>query len=126
MWRRFLAVIIASTIAHAQGILTPEARQEILDYKLTMERANHLIAALPEMTKFFVSLPPAEQAKALKAKPADRLANTVNNPQTAAILKRHGLTAKEYLVGVPALRMALLVAQGIHSPNVVASPANVA
>ena len=29
-----------------------------------------------------------------------------------AILEQNGLTAQEYLVGVPALRMALMAAQG--------------
>ena len=43
-----------------------------------------------------------------------------------AIIKANGLTAPEYLVGVPALRMALLRAQGMpESDLIVASPANV-
>ena len=112
--------------ALGQARLTPEARQEILDYKLTMQRANQLIAALPEMTRFVVSLSPEARAQAAKATPAERLANTANNPTSAAILKRNGLTAKEYLVGVPALRMALMIAEGIQTPDIVASPANVA
>ena len=44
-----------------------------------------------------------------------------------AILKQYGLTARDYLVGVPALRMALSLAQGMPAtPVTVASPANVA
>ena len=39
----------------------------------------------------------------------------------------HALTAQDYLVGVPTLRMALMVAQGLPTgPNIIASPANVA
>jgi hypothetical protein len=43
-----------------------------------------------------------------------------------AIARQHGLTAKEYGYGVPALRMAIMAAQGLKGPNVIASPANVA
>jgi hypothetical protein len=44
-----------------------------------------------------------------------------------AILKQNNLTSREYLVGVPALHMALLAAQGLaNSSHVIASPANVA
>ena len=126
MWRLLFPVAIALTVAQGQARLTPEARQEILDYKFTMQRANQLIAALPEMSKFVASLSPEARAKAAKATPAERLANTANNPTSAAILKRNGLTAKEYLVGVPALRMAMMIAQGIQAPDIFASPANVA
>ena len=121
-----LSIAIALSGALGQAGVTPEARQEILDYKLTMQRANQLIAALPEMTKFVVSLSPEERARAAKATPAERLANTADNPTSAAILKRNGLTAREYVVGVPALRMAMMVAQGMQAPNIFASPSNVA
>jgi len=126
MWALLFPIAIALSGALGQARVTPEARQQILDYKLTMQRANQLIAALPEMSKFVVSLSPEEGAKAAKATPAERLANTANNPTSAAILKRNGLTAREYLVGVPALRMAMMIAQGIQAPNIFASPANVA
>ena len=126
MWRVLFPVAIALSGALGQARLTPEARQEILDYKLTMQRANQLIAALPEMSKFVLSLSPEARAKAAKATPAERLANTANNPTSAAIRKRNGLTAKEYLVGVPTLRMAMMIAEGIQAPDIFASPANVA
>jgi hypothetical protein len=126
MWALLFPLVIALSGAVGQAGVTPEARQEILDYKLTLQRANQLIAALPEMTKFVLSLSPEERARAAKATPAERLANTANNPTSAAILKRNGLTAREYLVGVPALRMAMMVAEGTQAPNIFASPANVA
>jgi len=124
-WLLFLAAI-ALTGAIGQARQAPNARQEILDYKLTMQRANQLMAALPEMTKFVLSLSPEARAKAAKATPAEMVANTANNPTSAAILKRNGLTATEYLVGVPALRMAIMIAEGVQAPNIYASPANVA
>ena len=43
------------------------------------------------------------------------------------ICKRKGLTAKDYIVGVRALRRALWLAEGMQeSPDVFASPANLA
>jgi hypothetical protein len=50
-----------------------------------------------------------------------------NDPKAMAILKQNGLTARDYVVGVPALRMALMGTQGMPpSSNIIASPANVA
>ena len=57
--------------------------------------------------------------------PATNGQSTANNPTSAAILKRNGLTAEEYLVGVPALRMAIMIVEGVRAPNILASPANV-
>ena len=42
-----------------------------------------------------------------------------------AIVEANHLTAREYLVGVPALRMAMMAAQGTgNSATLVVSPAN--
>lgn len=112
----------SSKVASAQ-------RQEILGYRLTLARANHLITAMEAMTKYVMSLPDfqARLARAMKMTPAERRAEMEQDPNAMAILKRNGLTAQEYLVGVPALRMALMAAQGAtSSPAVTASPANVA
>ena len=58
--------------------------------------------------------------------PAERRA-VEKDPKAMAILKENGLTAPEYLVGVPTLRMALMVAQGaVTGPTIIASSANVA
>lgn len=80
------------------------------------------------MTKYVASLPEFGERvrKAMKQTPAQRLADFEADPKAMAIAKQHGLTVKEYLVGVPALRMALLAAQGMAGPNIIASPANVA
>lgn len=108
---------------------SPETRQEILKYELTLARANELITALDAMTKYVVSLPDfADRMRAAtKMTPAERLALMEKDPKTMAILKQNGLTATEYVVGVPALRIALMVAQGVPaSGNIVVSPANLA
>ena len=104
-------------------------RQAILDYQLTLQSANRLITAMEAMTKYVVSLPDFQDRvrKSMTMTPAERLAQVENDPKAMAILKQNSLTAREYLVGVPALRMALMVAQGLPTgPNIIASPANVA
>jgi len=123
-----LLVTCAPAAARAQRGLTPEARQAIMDYQLTLPRAEHLITALDAMTKYVVSLPDYQERmrKSATMTPAERAAQMENDQKTAAILKDNGLTARDYLVGVPALRMALMAAQGATAPNIVASPVNVA
>lgn len=106
----------------------PQERQEILNYKLTMPRANQLLAAMEAMTKYVLSLPDwqSRMAKSAKMTPAELLASVENDPKAMAILKQHDLTAKDYLVGVPALRQAIWSAAGRTGPNINASPANLA
>ena len=50
--------VLASTLAVAQtGQKSSQDRQAILDYPLTLPRANQLIKAMDAMTKYLVSLP---------------------------------------------------------------------
>jgi len=119
----------ASGLAVGQTAAAPsQARQDILAYQLTLPRANQLIAAMQAMTQYVVSLPDYKDrlVKAMKMTPAERQAAMEKDPKAMAILKQNGLTAPEYVVGVPALRMALMAAQGATSPNIVASPSNLA
>ena len=76
----------------------------ILDYRLTLQGANQWIAAVPEMTRYVISLPPEVLAKAAKRTRAEQVANLEKDPKAMAVVKQNGLTAKEYIVGVPALR----------------------
>jgi len=124
-----LLVTCAAAPARAQRGLTPEARQAIMDYQLTLPRAEHLITALDALTKYLVSLPDYQERlrKSATMTPAERAAQMEKDPKTAAILKDNSLTARDYLVGVPALRMALMGAQGAdNAPNIAYSPANLA
>jgi hypothetical protein len=133
---RFVTILVfallgASNIlvAGQASRLSPEERQALLAYQLTLPRANQLITAMDAMTKYLVSLPDYQErmAKSMKLTAAERGAQLDNDPKASAILKQNGLTARDYLVGVPALRMALIAAQGGgENPNIVASPANVA
>ena len=123
----FVSSGVSSAAAQA-GQLSPQARQAILDYELTLPRAEHLITAMQEMTKYLVSLPDYQDRmrKSMTMTPAERAAQMEKDPKAAAILKENSLTGRDYLVGVPALRMALMAAQGAATPNIVASPVNLA
>ena len=134
--RNSFVLLVALSVGPASGLAvgqTPAAsspeRQEILAYQLTLPRANHLITAMQAMTRYLVSQPDFQDrvVKAMKMTPTELRAQVEKDPKAMAILKENGLTAQEYLVGVPTLRMALMAAQGATgSPGVMASPANVA
>ena len=123
-----LLVTLGSVHPAAAQSLTPEQRDAILGYSLTLDRANHLIAAMTSVTQYLVSLPDYQErlVRSAKLPAAERAAQMEQDPKISSILKENGLTARDYLVGVPTLRMALLVAQGLASPNIVASAANAA
>ena len=114
----------------AFGLVPGAARgQEVPDYQLTLPRANQLITAMEAMTKYLVSLPDFQDRllKSMKMTPAEQRAQMEKDPMAMIILKKNGLTAEEYLVGVPTLRKALMAAQGnANAPGNGVSPANLA
>ena len=122
-----IGLVRGTSVSHAQTLSTQQ-RQDILAYQLDLPRANHLIIAMQAMTRYMVSLPDFQErlVKSMKMTPAERRAQMEKDPKAMAILKENGLTPPEYLTGVPALRMALLTAQGTGGPNIVASPGNTA
>ena len=87
-----------------------------------------MITAMQAMTAYLISLPDYQERmrKSATMTAADRIAQIEKDPKAAEILKENSLTARDYLIGVPALRMALMAAQGATAANIVASPANVA
>lgn len=103
-------------------------REEILAYQLTLPRAHSLISATRDMTKYAMSLPDFQQRamKMMTMTSAQQQAELEADQNAVKIFRDHGLTAKEYMVGGPALRMAMLIAEGNTSPNLFASPANLA
>ena len=123
----WLVLCVAASLAHAQN-LSPQQRQAILDYQLTLAGAEQLITAMQALTKYLISLPDYQERmrKSATMTAADRIAQLDSDPKAAAILKQNSLTARDYLIGVPALRMALMAAQGATAPNIVASPVNLA
>ena len=126
--KKTVALVLFVFVAGARAQnLSDEARKAILDYPLTMDRANHLITALEAMSKYVISMPDYldRMRKASQMTGAEQVAQMEKDPNAMDILKRNSLTARDYIVGVPALRMALLAAGGRTSPTIVASPANV-
>jgi hypothetical protein len=127
----FVLVGVAVAPVLAQSQLSADRREAILAYKLTKPLADKLLAALPEMTRYVMAKPNVKELVARSAKQSlkEGIAQTEADPGAMAILKKHGLTAREYLVGVPALRMAILRAQSGDaslSDILVASADNVA
>ena len=127
---RVLSALLVAFISlpHSAAGQATTVQQEILNYQLTLPRANQLITAMEAMTKYVMSLPDFQgrMARMAKMTAAERRAQVENDPKAMAILKQNNLTLQDYLVGVPALRMALMAAQGVKAPTVVASPANLA
>lgn len=124
-----LFLVLGGLVSAQAPQISPERRQAILDYQLTMQRANQLIPAMEAMTKYAASLPDFQERvrKSMTMASAEQVAQLEKDPKAMAILKQNGLAARDYLVGVPALRMALMAAQsGVASPYLIASPANVA
>jgi hypothetical protein len=117
-------VALGCSVAKAQS---GEMRKAMLDYPLTLDRANDLLAAMGPMTKHVLSLPNAgETIRAYQSLPLDeRIARTEKDADAMAILRQHHLTARDYIVGVPALRSALSAAAGGEADANV-SPANLA
>lgn len=117
LWCLLVSLAVAPGLARSQP--SAEQRQALLAYKLTRPLADKLLAALPEMTRYVVAKPNFQEivARSATQSPSERLAQVEADPGAMAILKKHGLTAREYLLGVPALRMALARAQFGDAPG---------
>ena len=128
MQNAVISLIVWASLASGQSLpAESERRQAILDYQLNLQRANQLIAAMAPMTKYVASLPDflERMRKSATMTPAEQVAKIEGDPKAMSILKENGLTAREYVIGVPALRMALMAAQGIPpGPKIIVSPAN--
>ena len=112
-----VSLAVAPVLAQSQR--SAEQREAILGYKLTKPLADKLLAALPEMTRYVMTKPNVKEILARSATQSlgERIAQTEADPGAAAILTKHGLTAREYLVGVPTLRMAIRRAQSGDAPG---------
>ncbi len=123
-------LLLAAAAGPALAQRDPAAeRDAILAYRLTRPLADKLLAALPEMTRYVIARPDAREliARTAKQSLAERIAQLEADPRAMAIVKRHGLTARDYVVGVPALRMAIRGAEaGAGAGAFVASPENLA
>ena len=120
------ASLLASPVL-GQGTLSEEMRKAILEYPLTLDGANHLLDAIEPMTRRVLALPNAAEVmrRSQKMTLPERIAQTENDAQSMNILRAHQLSARDYVVGVPTLRMALASASA-PGDLFVASPANLA
>jgi hypothetical protein len=131
-FRLFSVLVTFCAGALLQAALTPQDKTEIMNYKLTMPMAAKILAALPGVTRLVLSAPDARERvlKATQESLEDRVKDSENSPATVALLKGQGLTPREYVIGVVALRMALLGASlpagAKLPPTITASPANLA
>ena len=125
----FLVLLTQSTVSAQSPAPGANAhREEILAYKLTLPKAHSLISATRDMTRYAMGLPDFQQraVKMMTMTTAQQQAEMEADANAVKILKEHGLTAKEYMVGGPALRMAMLITEGSTNANLFASPANLA
>ncbi len=90
-----LVLCAAAYPARAQNV-SPQQRQAILDYQLTLPAAEHLITAMQAMTSYLISLPDYQDRirKSAAMTGAERVAQLEGDPKAAAILKQNSLTAR--------------------------------
>ena len=125
----FLFLLISIGLATAQTSLTPGQRQAILDYQLTMSKANTLASAMEALTKYVASLPNSQERglRLATMSPAELRALMEKDAKAMAILTQNGLTARDYLIGTNAFVMAYTIAvTGASNTYIFASPANIA
>jgi hypothetical protein len=125
----FFGLTAGPARAQATKSSSSQEGQDILNYPLTLTRANQLISAVDAMTKYLVSLPNFQDRLigSMKMTAAERSAQLQADAKAMVILKANGLTVHDYIVGVPSLRMALMAAQApADAPNLAVSPANLA
>src|SRR2546428_691870 len=120
-------MLLVCVAALLRAAMSPEEQKAVLSYKLSMPVANRLLTALPAMTQYVLSLPDrqARMARAMKQSTQGRIKEMEANEKVMAILKQNSLTPREYIVGVIALRMAVMIANtpaGIAIPTIIASP----
>src|SRR5207248_39893 len=93
--RSLFLLLLCIALASAQTSLTAEQRQAILDYQLTMPKANSLISAQEELTVYIASLPNSRERglRLATMRPADLRALLGKDAKAMAILTKNGLAA---------------------------------
>src|SRR5262245_15093906 len=126
------AIVAAFLLVSLARSSSLDDQKEIIAYKLSTPVANKLLTALPEMNRYLISLPnwQARIARSMNQSLGEITRDTEQDPKAMVILKKNGLTAKEYVVGIPALRMALMAVSlqpaDAKKLGISASPENVA
>jgi hypothetical protein len=131
----FLIVVVACALLAAgqptRPGQSPAEQQEVLAYKLTMPVADKLLATLNALNQYVLSKPDwmTWVQQSMRGTRDDQVRQLEQDPKALAIIKQNGLTAREYAVGVVALRGAVSKARdpnGAMGRVSVASAENVA
>ena len=125
----FLFLLFYVCLATAQTSLTPDQRQAILDYQLTMPKANSLASTMQDLSKYLASLPNSQERglRLATMSPAALRALMEKDAKAMAILTQNGVSVRDYLIGSNALVMAYTIAAtGASNAYIFASPANIA
>lgn len=125
---RLLLLAALMALATPAQNLPADVQQAVKDYRLDLAKANRFTDAMAELTAYTLKQPDWQKKVMERMKlPFDQQMKAMAaEPGTAAILKKHGLEAREYSIGLFALRAAIYSAKGtnIGIANL-ASPANV-
>jgi hypothetical protein len=104
---------------------SPAEQQEVLAYKLTMPVADKLLAALNALNQYILSKPDwmTWVQQSMRGTRDDQVRQLEQDPKALAIIRQNGLTAREYAVGIVALRGAV---SKVRDPNGAMGRASVA
>jgi hypothetical protein len=110
--------------------LSPALKEEIRAYKLDARNCDAITGSLAELSTTLLAKPNrhSEMMEQVKKSPEEQAAAYDKDPVYSAILRKHGLTAREYLAGLYALRSASFAVDGKSAPifEGLATDANVA
>lgn len=122
-------LMAAILIPAAAQSLPPEVKQAVQNYKLDVAKANRICDALADLTANMLKDPKWQQKLMASMKlPFDQqLKQMESDPASAAILKKNGLDARDYTIGLFALRGAVFSLKGMNVEIAkLTSPANIA
>lgn len=131
MMRRAVSAIALAALLCAPAAaedFSPAMTKAIRDFNLDVPRADAIIKAQGELSEHIMKDPGAmkSMAAAMRAPLEERIALMEKDPAQSAILKANSLGARDYSIGLIALRAAAWEAEGRSSPLAgLASPSNV-
>lgn len=126
---RILLLSALFTLTAPAQNLPPDVQQAVKDYKLDLAKSNRLTDAMAELTAYTLKQPDwtKKMVERMKLPFDQQMKQMAAEPGSAAILKKHGFEARDYSVGLLALRAAVYSTKGMNiGITNLASPANLA
>ncbi|MBI5018427.1 MAG: hypothetical protein HZB55_23440 [Deltaproteobacteria bacterium] len=123
-----IALTVVLCAPAAAETFSPAMTKAIQGFKLDTAGANAIIKTQGELSQHVMKNPEAMKSLAttMKAPLEERIALLGKDPAQSAVLKANGLGARDYSVGLIALRAAAWAVQGRSGPLTgLASPANI-